>query len=62
MHADEVEAREGKRRRASSGVVKAITATMSNQSGPSGPLLPFWCRTVVASPMPSPATIAASNQ
>src|SRR5205085_9609065 len=45
-----------------SGVVKAITARMSNQSGPSGPFLWFWCRTVTASPMPSPATIAASNQ
>src|SRR5919201_7100442 len=52
----------GKRRHASSGVVKAITARMSNQSGPSGPFLPPSCRTVMASPMPSPATIAASNQ
>src|ERR671937_2652439 len=52
----------GKRRRASNGVVKAITARMSNQSGPSGPFLPPWCRTVMASPMASAATIAASNQ
>src|SRR5919201_4775307 len=52
----------GKRRHASSGVVKAITARRSNQSGPSGPFLPPWCRTVMASPMPSAATIAASNQ
>src|SRR5919198_1999807 len=52
----------GKRRRRSSGVVKAITARMSNHSGPSGPLLPPWCMTVEASPMPRPITIAASNQ
>src|SRR5437763_3147952 len=52
----------GKRRRASSGVVKAIMARMSNQSGPSGPFLWPWCRTVMASPTPSPTTIAASNQ
>ena len=43
-------------------VVKANTARMSNQSGPSGPFLPPSCMTAEVSPMPSPITIAASNQ